>query len=584
MKKLFSGIFNFKLPSKKEINLAFSAFSKKEWVAFSVLGIIFFISFLSLLNILNKSFTVEIPARGGTVTEGIVGTPRFVNPVLAFSDIDRDLVTLIYSGLLRKNSEGLLISDLAENYEASEDGLSYVFTLKDKIYFHDGEPVTADDVVFTIKEAKNPVLKISNGLNWEGVEVEKMDDRTVRFTLHRPDASFLESTTMGIMPQHLWEDFPIELNDMNINPVGSGPFQIEKTEKGPQGIVTAYELSQFKKFALGRPYINELYLRFYANEDDLIKALKENKIDQAGQISPKTADELREEEYNIHSYILPRVFGLFFNQSENQIFTDKNVISAIDVALDKKRIVEEVLYGYGTTIDGPVPESMRSEIKAENKTLTRDERIKAAEELLIKNGWERNDEGIMERSSKVNSKTVTIPLTFSISTSNSEDLVKAANIIKEELGLIGMQVEIKTFELGDLNQSVIRPRKYDALLFGEIINRQSDLFAFWHSSQRKDPGLNVAMYTNVKVDKLLEDALVTLDREKREEKYSQFEEEVKKEKPAVFLYSPSLIYITKKGLEGLSSNNIISAKDRFLDSYLWHTESEDVWKIFSPNR
>src|SRR6185369_17927164 len=110
-------------------------------------------------------------------------------------------------------------------------------------------------------------------------------------------------------------------------------------------------------------------------------------------------------------------------------------------------------------------------------------------------------------------------LQFSISTGNAPELAKTAELIKDDLAAVGIKVDIKTFETGNLNQNVIRPRKYDALLFGEIINNESDLFAFWHSSQRKDPGLNVAMYTNAKVDKILEDAFVTADEETRVKKY-----------------------------------------------------------------
>ena len=144
-----------------------------------------------------------------------------------------------------------------------------------------------------------------------------------------------------------------------------------------------------------------------------------------------------------------------------------------------------------------------------------------------------------------------------------------------------MKVDVKTFEVGNLNQSVIRPRKYDALLFGEIINHESDLFAFWHSSQRKDPGLNVAMYTNAKVDKILEDASITIDEQQRIKKYAQFEAEVKKDMPAIFLYSPNFIYVVSQNLKGLSILNITSPKDRFSNVYLWYTETENVWKIFA---
>ena len=157
----------------------------------------------------------------------------------------------------------------------------------------------------------------------------------------------------------------------------------------------------------------------------------------------------------------------------------------------------------------------------------------------------------------------------------------AANLIKKDLEAIGMKVDVKTFEIGNLNQSVIRPRKYDALLFGQIINNESDLYAFWHSSQRNDPGLNVAMYTNAKVDKILEDAFVATDPVSRVKKYAEFEEEIKKDMSAVFLYSPSFIYVVSKDLKGLSLDHITTLADRFLGVHTWYSETSNVWKIFT---
>ena len=160
--------------------------------------------------------------------------------------------------------------------------------------------------------------------------------------------------------------------------------------------------------------------------------------------------------------------------------------------------------------------------------------------------------------------------------------MRSAELIKEDLASIGISVNIKTFEIGNLNQSVIRPRKYDALFFGQIINNESDLFAFWHSSQRKDPGLNVAMYTNAKVDKILEEAFITIDEEERIKKYIQFEDEIRKDMPAIFLYSPNFIYVVSKNLKGLEMNHIISPADRFSNIYSWYTKTDNVWKIFVP--
>jgi len=582
MEKFYTRIRNL-LSSKNEVKKAISHFSKREYSVFLGLVTILCISTLVILQNINKSFMVNVPMDGGSIAEGIIGTPRFINPILAFSDADQDLVTLIYSGLMRKNSDGSLTPDLAEKYEVSKNGLTYTFTLKDKIYFHDEKPVTADDIIFTVNKIKDPVIKSPKKGNWDGISIEKIDEKTIKFTLKQPYASFLENTILGIMPAYLWNTTPIELNDANTQPVGSGPYKVEKVSKQSTGLIDYYDLVPFKKFNLGKPYLSKITLRFYPNENDQISALEKEEVDQISSITPLNAQILKEQNFRVESLTLPRVFGLFFNQSQNQIFTDKNIIMAIDLAINKDSIVRDVLLGYGVVINGPIPPNMIDYQKSNKEdTASHEEKIKKAQDILNKGGWKKGTDGFLQKTIIGKNKKKTISyLEFSISTGNAPELAKSAELIKQDLENIGMKVDVKTFEIGNLNQSVIRPRKYDALLFGQIINYKSDLFAFWHSSQRKDPGLNVAMYTNAKVDKILEDAFVTIDEKSRIKKYIQFEDEIKKDIPAIFLYSPDFIYIVSKNIQGFSIDHIITPGDRFLNSYLWYTKTDNVWKIFS---
>lgn len=582
MQNLYTLIRNWRLPAR--IKGALFRFSKMEWRIFFMFGILLVVATLGLLHQVNNAFMTEVPMRGGNLTEGILGTPRFVNPVLASSDADRDLVALVYGGLLRKNSDGNLIPDIAEKYEASTDGLTYTFTLKEKIFFHDGEPVTADDVVFTINSIKDPIIKSPRKSAWDGVSIEKIDEKTVKFTLRQPYTSFLENATIGVMPTHVWEGSPIELNEANTEAIGTGPFKVKNVNKLSSGIIDEFKLESFDKFTLGKPYLNTMTLRFYQSEEDLISGLKGGEVAQASSISPKEAEKLQNESQPIKSLLLPRVFGLFFNQNQNQIFTDKSVIKAIDTAIDKESVVNEVLSGYGAPIDDPLPPTTPEYYKlgSEHK-LTREERLEKATEILKQGGWTKNESGLLTKTiTDKNKKKSTEQISFSISTSNAPELARAAEIIAGDLGTLGMTVEVKTFETGNLNQIVIRPRKYDALFFGQIINHESDLFAFWHSSQRKDPGLNVAMYANARVDKILEDAFVATKKEDRVKKYAQFEEEIRKDMPAVFVYSPSFIYAVSPELHGFTLDHITSPSDRFGSSYLWYTRVDHVWKVFGP--
>ncbi len=594
MEKLYSHIRGIKLPSKNEIRAAINSFSLWQRAAFVLVFIIFAVSAITLLFKTNNAFLVATPTYGGTLREGLIGTPRFINPVLALSDSDRDLSALIYSGLMRKSAQGELVPDLAEKYEISKDGLVYTFTLRDGLEFHDREPVTADDVVFTVNKVKDTLIKSPKKLHWEGVTAERVDERTVKFTLKQPFAAFLENATLGILPAHLWKEISTDqfsFIELNVKPVGTGPYKVGKVKKKSSGIPTEYDLLAFNRFALGKPYIKNFIIRFYENESALIAAMRNGEIEQIAALSPAEALPLAEKGYRLETAVLPRIFGLFFNQNQQKIFTDKKIIKAFELAIDKDRIIEEVLYGYGIAIDGPIPQNMLDYSGVENlgASLPREAKLPSshldeAKKILADDGWVAGEDGVLEKTLKNKAgKKETLRLQFAISTGDQPELKTAVELIKKDLEALGAKIEIKVFEIGSLNQDVIRPRKYEALFFGQIISHDGDLFAFWHSSQRNDPGLNIAMYTNAKVDKILESALDTLDKKERLKKYTEFEAEIKRDRPVIFVYSPKFIYATSRNLKGLALGQIDNSPDRFSQVNEWHREEDKVWKIFTNN-
>lgn len=225
-----------------------------ERLLFAILTFATLTSGFILLYRINSLFLVEIPSSGGEIIEGVVGSPRFINPLLALSDVDRDLSALLYVGLMRPSSDGVLKPALASGYSVSDDGLKYRFFLRDDNVFSDGSPLTADDVVFTIKAIQNQTFKSPRYPNWEGVEVEKINDYTVEFTLPQAYAPFLENTTVGILPKHIWEkatpeEFP--LSNYNIEPIGAGPYKVSSIQRGDSGIPEGYTLIPNKHFTLG---------------------------------------------------------------------------------------------------------------------------------------------------------------------------------------------------------------------------------------------------------------------------------------------------------------------------------------------
>ncbi len=517
---------------------------------------------------------VDIPVRGGTITEGMVGSPRFINPLLASSDTDRDLTALVHAGLLRATPDGTLVPDLAKSFEISDDGLQYTFTLREDAVFHDGTPVGADDVVFTITNVQDGSTKSPKRANWEEVSVEQLDERRVRFTLPKPYTPFLENVTIGILPKHLWEnvtsaEFPF--SSLNIEPVGAGPYKIKTVKHSVSGIPLSYTLTGFSNAASGEPYIRTIILRFYTNEESLIAAFKQGEVESMSGISPEHLSRLEVPIMRIERTPLPRIFGVFFNQNQATILAELAVREALDAAIDKNKLIEEVLGGYGTPINSPLPPTKI----AVNESPDSEDRTARAKEILENAGWKRNSEtGIFEKG-----ETATKELAFTLSTGDMPELIAAAESVKRQWELVGARIDLKILDVDDLTQNAIRPREYDALLFGEVVGRDMDLFAFWHSSQRIDPGLNIALYANIDADKLLEEARIT-DGNTRLEKYRLFAEEVRADMPAVFLYAPDFLYVVPERLKGLQLGAIATSEERFLSVADWFVETERVWPIF----
>lgn len=558
---------------KSSLRNALSYFTQKEWQIFTYFFVILIFSVFAILFKLNNKFLISVPISGGTLKEGIIGTPRFVNPVLATSDADKDLTKLIFSGLMKKDEFGNMIPDLADTSTISPDGLNYTFVLKDNLFFHDGSKVTSKDVLYTIHQIQNS--DSPEKINWEGITVNTPDDKTIVFTLKKPYASFLENTSIGILPSHLWAGIALgefSYSSLNTSSIGSGPFKIKKVINDASGLPKTYELVPFKNYYLEKANISKLILNFYSNDKDLINAYEGGDVDQINSISPTMAKGLEKSGSTVTQIPLSRVFGLYFNPNQSKIFTDKSVIKAFEKAINKQEIIDTVLLGYGNQINSPIPVVLTESIP------TNAHNIDEAISILTKAGWKKGSDGIFTKS--IDKKT-SMKLEFSISTGNAPELSVASKMIKDDLEKIGARVDVKIFEPGTLNQDIIKNRNFDALFFGQIINHESDLYAFWHSSQRKDPGLNIASYTNPDVDKLLEQSLVTLEKSARINKYQAIDKILQNDSNAIFVYSPSFIYITKDTLQSPKLSFITNAEDRFTSANKWFTQTEKVWKIFT---
>ena len=549
------------------------SFSSTERLIFTLLGIIILVlSFISFSK-LYASLLIEVPSQGGSYVEGIVGTPRFINPVLATSDADRDLSALIYSGLMKATSDGGFIPDLAETYSISEDGLEYTFTLKEGLTFHNNSLLTASDVVFTIESIQEPFIKSLKRGAWEGVLVEAMDDRTIVFTLSQPYAPFIENTTIGIIPESIWGNINIDeftFSIYNTEPVGSGPFAFKKLKKDSFRSPSEYQLKAFNNYSLGAPYLEKIFIKLFPSESELVEAFENGKVDNIGGINTLITKEYEEVAATIHKADLPRIFGVFFNQSQNDILLNPTVRKALDISIPRDKIVLDVLEGYGSPIDTPIG-------TLEYTSGSHEENLRAAQDMLEANGWLLNpNTGIREKTKGSD----TLPLAFTLSTGDKRDLKFTAEALKEAWKKIGVDLIVNVYESGDLNQNIIRPRKYEALLFGEIIGRELDLYPFWHSSERNDPGLNIALYANITADDILERLRTTVDAEEKKKLLDELSAEINEDTPALFLYSPQYTYITKSNIQDISLGQITLPSERFTDIHTWYLETNNVWNLF----
>jgi peptide/nickel transport system substrate-binding protein len=540
----------------QKINSLYKTMSPEKVLTLWVLCFFACISFFTSLAIINDRFLVTVPVYGGSIKEGLVGTPRFINPVLALTDQDKDLVAVIFAGLTKKTVGGEVVLDLADSIQESEDGLRYVVKIKDDARFHDGKPVTSEDIAFTVDKVQNPIIKSPHKVEWEGVDVEITGTKELTFVLKKPFPLFMETLSLGIIPKHIWKNLnedQFSLSDLNVRAIGAGPYMLQKVVT-ESGIPTELQLEAFKHYTLGRPYLQTITISTYQNEKYLLKAFTDGDIQRVHGISPEKITTLSVATSSIKTSLLPRTFAVFFNPNKATPLADKNVRLALQMAIDKERIVREVFYGYGKTLNGPYPFDANQGTSEYNP--------EKARELLLTN-----------KTIKKASSTLEISLT----TANTDEMKKVAELIKSDWQKIGVDASIKIYDVSDLNQNIIKDRDFQVLLFGAITQTPSDLYAFWHSSQRTYPGLNISNYVSKTLDQNLEILRESRDETEKLNAYDQVVKEFKEEIPGIFLFSPSLIYVTNDKNTSIIPEYSYDASSRFSFIEQWFRYTDKVW-------
>ncbi len=520
--------------------------------------------------------THPVPQIGGVYREGALASPRTINPIFAVRDIDRDLSRLIFSGLILYNPQGIPEPNLAEHYEINPDGKIYTVTLRENLLWHDGHPLEADDVVFTILLIQNALYKSPLRPNWQGVKVEEIDRRTIRFTLRSPYAPFIENLTVGIIPKHLWEGVTPEqvpLHELGLQPIGSGPYVFSKIAHTNDGSLAAYFLKRNPLYYREGPYIRTIEFAFFANEDELLNEWHRGRIDGFGPASSAMLSTIESYGAVAHAIQMPRVFGLFFNQKKAAPLADHTVREAIVRAIDKNRLANEGALGGGIPLNFPLPFFDNEDKSVDDSTELFNPQ--ASRTLLEQAGWKDMDnDGVREKTTRQSGKNITMRLEFTLTTSDWPELLRSAELLRTMLAEIGIAIIIEKKTFAELESAYIRPRNFQILLFGQVYGYEPDPFAFWHSSQSRDPGLNVAQYANTKADTLLEDARVTNDHALRREKLSNFAKILDNDIPAIALFSQLYLYVMPQNMKGAEFQKISLPADRFNNTPQWYLQTK----------
>lgn len=534
---------------------------------------------------LNSFFSVTDVRAGGNLNEGIIGTPRFVNPVLARTRADQDVTQLVYSGLFSIDSTGNVVPNIANAWSVSEDGTIYTITLRDNVQFHDDVPLTSADVLYTIDLIQNTDLFVPPVLrnNWIGVTASAIDDHTVELKLQEPYAPFVESLTIGILPVHVWRSVPIDqipFSTHNTAPIGSGPYKIKDTMYSKTGTVTSYELAPAEQHT-PTALISTIQLKFYGDESELISAWEQGEITSTAYLPAQLVPEIVNNElYQLDTAPLTRTFGLFFNQNRSEVLRDAAVREALELAIDRDTIVSESLYGAGIPSFTAVtnqPDAIESEEGTDGEGFFSSvSQLDTAKEVLEAADWNQTESGNWVKTTDDG----TTELQVTIRTENTPVLDATLKTVVENWEALGVTVATEQFTQSDL-KNFIREREFEVLLFAVDPRLSQDLYPFWHSSQQDDPGLNVSQYANLTVDEFLEEARSATDPTTAKLALETVSTVIQEERPAIFLFRPTMQYVSTVDMTTQLPQYVATPSDRLSTIANWYTEERMLWPFFT---
>lgn len=535
------------------------------WIALLTISII---AVGSQMFMLSSYYQQLRPASGGTYVEGTVGDFSNANPLYATTLADKTVSKLVFAGLLKYDSKNELVGDLARSWKVDDRGEVYTVTLRERIFWHDGKPVTSDDVMFTYQMIQHADAASPLQPSWQGVEVQVVDKKTIQFKLANPLVSFEHSLTNGIIPKHILKDVPIaDLRSVPFNaanPIGSGPFKwkdVEVVGTTPQNREIRVALTKFAEYHLGEPKLDSFTVRVFSDVDKLQDSF--NKKELTAITGLRTIPNSLQGSPEFHYFPQTAAMMTFFKTSEG-VLKDKAVRQALVQSIDTTRVKETLKYS-ATRVDAPI---LRGQIGYDKAFTQLSNDQAAAERKLNEAKWTVSEDGLRIKDD--------VPLEFSLVAERSPEAERVTKELQRQWLDIGVKVNVM-LQPTDEFRVTLSSHSYEALLRGIAIGPDPDVYVFWHSDQTNigpGSGLNFSEYSSKTADEALEAARTRIDPKLRAEKLQPFLKAWREDAPALGLYQPSSLYVTRGNVYELRVHEVNDASDRFSNVHEWQIRRE----------
>ncbi len=505
------------------------------------------------------------PVPGGLYTEGLIGNFTNSNPLYATGAADTAVSRLVFSGLFKYDNKNQLVGDLAQDYKLNETLNRYTIHLKHNLKWHDGHPFTAADVVFTYKTIQNIEAQSPLYSSWQSINVSKLDDYTVNFDLPNALSAFPYSLTNGIVPEHLLKNIPaqqLRSSPFNIKPVGTGPFEwefIEVSGTVPAEKQQRISLAAYKNYVGGKPKLDGINLLTFSDDQHLVQAFKTKQISAMSGLENVPA-ELRKDK-GLEVYTTPLTTGVmsFFNNSRRP-FDDPAVRKALIQATDRSKLTS-IFDETVRLVDSPLLKGQLGYDASLSEPIYQPE---GANQTLDDAGWVRGVDGVRVKNGH--------SLIFTLSAQDTPNYTKVAQFLQESWKPVGAKIQVVYSSRDELQGSIIANHDYDVLLYGIAIGVDPDVYAYWDSSQAaitSQGHLNLSEYKSTAADQAVESARTRADPAIRSVKYKAFLTQWSKDLPAMPLYQPNYLYISRGPVFNFERKSANSGADRFYNVQNW---------------